>query len=70
MSEKNHGQAADDPRSRPETRRDEARRDEEGAPRRSGADLVDEFRPEPVEQRESEGQRGQAEGPQVTPEDG
>jgi hypothetical protein len=69
MSEKNHGQAADEPRNREGIDRDEERRHEEGAPRRGGAELADEFRPEPVRQRESEGQRGQAEGPQVTPED-
>jgi hypothetical protein len=64
MKEKNEKPRAE------ETDEDRDRRaDEEGAPRGTGADFTDEFRPEPVEQRESRGQAGPAEGPQVTPEE-
>ncbi|HEX2313875.1 MAG TPA: hypothetical protein VHJ17_09085 [Thermomonospora sp.] len=34
----------------------------------TGGDYTDEFRPEPVRQVPAEGQRGQAEGPQVAPD--
>ncbi|MFB4317103.1 hypothetical protein [Actinomadura sp. 21ATH] len=45
-----------------QVRRDDSER---GA---DGPDYTDEFRPEPVKQRESEGQAGPGEAPQVTPE--
>ncbi|MEW2359372.1 hypothetical protein [Spirillospora sp. NPDC029432] len=44
-------------------------RSEEAGRGADGADFTDEFRPEPVRQRESEGQAGPGEGPQVTPEE-
>jgi hypothetical protein len=49
--------------------REDAERKEDGAPRGTGADITDEFRPEPVPQRESQGQQGPAEGPQVAPDE-
>ena len=67
MTEKNERTQAEQSDKDQDRRRVGESAEGEGAPRGTGAEVTEEFRPEPVKQRESRGQRGAGEGPQVTP---
>jgi hypothetical protein len=70
MDEKNENRRTGETDENRDRRADEEAAHEEGAPRGSGAEFTEEFRPEPVKQRESRGQEGPGEGPQVAPGEG